>query len=100
MTGADARDALLLAFTELDGYGVLTVAAAPGTAAGVAATLTETLRAVAPHGTGSYAFWLAADEHRFARGGLPPLYTSGPDVDRALTAVLRHQGYEVGNRAA
>ena len=29
MTGADARDALLLAFTELDGYGVLTVAAAP-----------------------------------------------------------------------
>ena len=29
MTGSAARDALLLAFTELDGYGVLTVAAAP-----------------------------------------------------------------------
>jgi hypothetical protein len=96
----DARDTLLLAFTEIDGYGVLTAAGAAGTAAAVAAMLTGTLQVMAPHGMGSYAFWLASDEHRFAGGGLPPVYTSGPDVDRALAAALRHQGYEVGERAA
>ena len=96
----DARDALLLAFTEIDGYGVLTAPGTPGTAAGVAAALTAALHAVAPHGTGSYAFWLASDEHWFAGGRLPPVHTSGPDVDRALAAALWHQGYEVGERAA
>ena len=54
--------------------------------------LARALRAVAPIGMGSYAFWLAADEHRFADGGAPPIYTSGPEVDVALAAAVAHQG--------
>ena len=56
--------------------------------------------AVAPFGLGSYAFWLEADEHRFARGGLPPPYTSGPEVDIALAAALAHQGCPLLDAAA
>ena len=89
----DVRDALLLAFEELSSYGVLTVAGATGETAQVRFELARALMATAPFGLGSYAFWLAADEHRFADGGIPPLYTSGPEVDIALAAALAHQGY-------
>jgi hypothetical protein len=89
----DARDALLLAFAELEAYGVLTVARATGDAAQVRFGLADALRVAAPHGMGSYAFWLADDEHLFDAGGSPPIFTSGPEVDLALAAALAHQGY-------
>lgn len=91
----DIRDALLLAFEELSSYGVLTVPGATGDTAQVRFELARALMAKAPFGLGSYAFWLAVDEHRFAHGGLPPLYTSGPEVDIALAAALAHQGYDI-----
>ena len=89
----DIRDALLLAFEELSSYGVLTVPAATGETAQVRFELARALMAAAPFGLGSYAFWLESDEHLFAEGHRPPLYTSGPEVDVALAAALAHQGY-------
>ena len=59
MATGDARDALLLGFTDIDGYGVLTAPGTPGTAAGVAAASTA-----------------------------------------AVAAALRHQGHDMGQRAA
>jgi len=98
-TDWSTRDALLLAFAELSGYGVLTVPAATGEVAQVRFELARALMAVAPFGLGSYAFWLAADEHRFADGGAPPIYTSGPEVDVALAAALAHQGRSTSHAA-
>ena len=89
----EIRDALLLAFDELFSYGVLTVPAAIGETAQVRFELARALMATAPFGLGSYAFWLESDEHLFAEGHRPPLYTSGPEVDIALAAALAHQGY-------
>jgi hypothetical protein len=94
------RDALLLAFAEMEAYGVLSVAGATGTTAEVRAELAAGLRRVAPGGMGSFAFWLTADEHLFRGGGGPPVHTSGPDVDAALAAALAHQGYALDSRAA
>jgi hypothetical protein len=87
------RDALLLAIEELSSYGVLTVPAATGETAQIRFELARALMATAPFGLGSYAFWLESDEHLFAEGHRPPLYTSGPEVDIALAAALAHQGY-------
>ena len=89
------RDALLLAFAELAGYGIATVAGAGGTADQARAEITAAIQARAPYAIGSYVFWLRTDEWDFAAGGAPPLYTSGPDVDRALAAALAHQGLGV-----
>ena len=88
----NTRDALLLAFTELESYGIAMRADARGTADEVRADLARELAERAPFGLGSYVFWLHADAHHFAGDGLPPLHTSGAEVDRALTAALDHQG--------
>jgi hypothetical protein len=72
---------------------VLTVPAATGETAQIRFELARALMATAPFGLGSYAFWLESDEHLFAEGHRPPLYTSGPEVDIALAAALAHQGY-------
>ena len=90
----NSRDALLLAFAELGGYGIVTVAGAAGSAGQARRDIAAALRERAPHGLGSYVFWLRADEHHFADGGTPPLHTSGREVDRALAAALRHQGFD------
>jgi hypothetical protein len=100
MTDWGIRDALLLAFTELSDYGILTVPAATGEVAQVRYELACALMAAAPFGMGSYAFWLEADEHRFADGDTPPIYTSGPEVDVALAAALAHQGLPPALNAA
>lgn len=94
MTATDwtERDALLLAFAELAGYGIATVAGAGGTAAQARWEVLAALRERAPYALGSFVFWLASDEHLFATGGRPPLHTSGAEVDRALAAALVHQG--------
>ena len=88
----NSRDALLLAFVELESYGIAVRANARGTEDEVRADLARELAERAPFGTGSYVFWLHSDAHRFAGDGLPPLHTSGAEVDRALAAVLHHQG--------
>ena len=88
----DVRDLLLLVFAELGSYGIATAAAAADDEAGVRADLTRSLREQAPYGLGSYVFWLGADEHLLAGGGMPPLFTSGAEVDVALAAALAHQG--------
>ena len=62
-------DALLLAFAELAGYGIATVAGADGTADEARAEIAAAVRARAPYGLGSHVFWLAADERDFAGGG-------------------------------
>jgi hypothetical protein len=98
-TDWSVRDALLLAFTELSDYGILTVPAATDEVAQVRYELASALMAAAPFGMGSYAFWLEADEHRFADGGTPPIYTSGPEVDIALAAALAHQGVPTSQAA-
>lgn len=97
-TAEELRDRLLLAFTELAGYGVATREGAPGPADAVAAELVARLRARHPGAIGSYAFWLRADDGAFECGALPPLYTSGVEVDRALAAALDHQGLAVPTR--
>ena len=58
-TGWTERDALLLAFAELAGYGIVTVAGAAGTAAQARWEILAALRERAPYALGSYVFWLA-----------------------------------------
>jgi hypothetical protein len=93
------RDALLLAFAELAGYGIATVPGA-GTAARARWEILAALRERSPCALGRYVFWGAGDEHLFAGGGRPPLYTSGADVERALAAALTHQGLRADARSA
>jgi hypothetical protein len=87
----DLRDRLLLAFTELAMYAIATeedVRVEPEQARAEIAAL---LRLRAPHGLGSYVFRRCADD----AGPTVPLYTSGPDVDRAVVAVCTHHGLAV-----
>ena len=55
------------------------------------AELAALLRVHAPHGLGSYVFRLRAD----GAGAPVPLYTSGPEVDRAVAAACAHHGLAV-----
>ena len=86
------RDRLLLAFAELEMYGIDAPAAVEVAPARARAAITARLRARAPHGLGSYVFWTRADEDRL--DDLPglPLHTSGPEVNRAVVAALAHHG--------
>jgi hypothetical protein len=86
------RDALLLAFAELAGYGIVTVAGAAGSAAQARSEILAALRERAPYELGCDVFWLAGDEHLFAAGGRPPLHAGGAGVQQALAAALVHQG--------
>jgi len=92
-TALDTRDRLLLAFTELGMYGIEAWPAVPDVPARARARIAALLRQRAPHGLGSYVFWVRADEDRL--GAELPLYTSGPEVDRAVVAVLAHHGLGV-----
>ena len=56
------------------------------------AAITARLRARAPHGLGSYVFWIRADEDRLDDMPGLPLHTSGPEVNRAVVAALAHHG--------
>jgi len=87
-------DRLLLAVAELGMYGIEArggLETTPGRARVELATL---LAARAPHGLGSYVFWLRADEERLGAAALP-LYTSGPEVDRTVVAAFAHHGLTV-----
>jgi hypothetical protein len=86
-----AGDRLLLAVAELGMYGIEVRGGVADTPARARVELATLLAVRAPHGLGSYAFWLRADEGRLDADGLP-LYTSGPEVDRAAVAALAHHG--------
>ena len=56
------RDRLLLAFAELEMYGIDAPAAVEVAPARARAAITARLRARAPHGLGSYVFWTRTGE--------------------------------------
>jgi hypothetical protein len=85
------HDRLLLAVAELGMYGIETRGAVATTPARARVELATLLAARAPHGLGSYVFWLRADEDLLDAAALP-LFTSGPEVDRAVVAALAHHG--------
>ena len=88
-----SRDRLLLAFAELEMYGIAARDAVDAEPGRTRARLSAQLRAGAPHALGSYVFWVRADE---AGGvGQLPLYTSGAEVDRAVVAACAHHGLTV-----
>lgn len=89
-TALGVRDRLLLAFAELGMYGITTQEGVAATPARARAEIAARLRVRAPHGLGSYAFWIRAEEDRLDAG--LPLYTSGPEVDRAVVAACAGHG--------
>ena len=91
-TAPDVRDRLFLALTELAMYGIDAQEAVDATPARARAVTAARLRVHAPYGLGSYVFWVQADADRFDDPAGLPLYTSGPEVDRAVVAALAHHG--------
>jgi hypothetical protein len=87
-------DRLLLAVAELGMYGIEARSGLKTTPGRARVELATLLAARAPHGLGSYVFWLRADEDLLEAAALP-LYTSGPEVDRAVVAALAHHGLTV-----
>ena len=87
------RDRLLLAFAELEMYGIAARDAVDAEPDRTRARLSVQLRARAPHALGSYVFWVRADE----AGAVArlPLHTSGAEVDRAVAAACAHHGLTV-----
>ena len=97
-TGLSVGDRLLLVFAELAMYGVAAeddIRTGPEQAR---AELAALLRMRAPHGLGSYVFRLRADGAGLDAGAPVPLYTSGPEVDRAVAAACAHHGLAVRPR--
>jgi hypothetical protein len=91
--GLAVRDRLLLAFAELAMYGVAAEDDVHTEPEQARAEIAALLRMRAPHGLGSYVFRLRTDEG----GGdtRVALYTSGPEVDRAVVAACAHHGLAV-----
>jgi hypothetical protein len=52
----------------------------------------RTAAGLPPHGLASYVFWVRADEGRLDDPAGLPLYTSGPEVDRAVVAACADPG--------
>jgi hypothetical protein len=85
------HDRLLLAVAELGMYGIEARGGVETTPARARVELATLLAARAPHGLGSYVFWLRADEDLLDAAALP-LHTSSPEVDQAVVAALAHHG--------
>jgi hypothetical protein len=90
-TGLAVGDRLLLVFAELAMYGIAAEDDIRTEPEQARVELAALLRMRAPHGLGSYVFRLRAE------GGLDAvtLYTSGPEVDRAVAAACAHHGLAV-----
>ena len=102
--GLSARDRLLLAFAELGSYGITAEESVDIGPEQARSAIPAPRGRPAPHGLGSYVFWVRADEVAFTadgelRFGLP-LHTSGDEVDRALHAAVAGYGLEVRSGAA
>ena len=99
-TDFGVRDRLLLAVTELTLYGIAVEEAVDAEPDRARTTIAARLRVSAPHGLGSYLFWVRADDRcaddaRANAGVGLPLYTSGPEVERAVAAACAHHGLAV-----
>jgi hypothetical protein len=81
------RDRLMLAFAELDAYGIVATHAAHGSPELTRIAMRSLLLSRYPNGTGAFMFWAAADEDNFDADGMLradlPLYPSGAAEDEA-----------------
>ena len=99
--GLGMRDRLLLAFANLDSYGIAARPHLPGTAEAVHRQVANEVRNEYPHGLGSYVFWLAVDDARFRPdGSLPPtielaLHYGNDDVVPAVIAACADTSIEI-----
>jgi hypothetical protein len=92
-TGLAVGDRLLLAFAELAMYGIATEDDVHTEPEQARAEIAALLRARSPYGLGSYVFRLRTDDGDADTG--VALYTSGPEVDRAVAAACAHHGLAV-----
>ena len=91
--GFTLRDRLLLTFTELALYGIAAEDDVRTEPEQARAEIAAVLRLRSPYGLGSYVFRRRADGTD--SDGPVPLYTSGPEVDRAVVAACAHHGLTV-----
>jgi anti-sigma B factor antagonist len=95
------RDRLLLAFANLNSYGIAAHPHLPGHPEAIHAQLANELRIKYPHGLVSYVFWLATDDTRFRPdGSLPsmselPLHYGSDDVVPAVIAACADMSIEI-----
>jgi anti-anti-sigma factor len=95
------RDRLLLAFANLNSYGIAAHPHLPGRAEAIHGQLANELRTKYPHGLLSYVFWLASDDIRFRPdGSLPsttelPLHYGSDDVVSAVIAACADMSIEI-----
>lgn len=89
------RDRLMLAFTELTMYGIAAQESVDAEPDRARHEIAAGLRMRAPHGLGSFVFWVRADDHRVDTGAEFLVHTSGPEVDRAVTAACARHGLPV-----
>ena len=94
-------DRLLLAFANLNSYGVLAHPHLPGSAEAAHRKVANEVRTKYRHGLGSYVFWLAVDDNRFRLdGSLPstielPLHYGTDDVVPAVIAACAEMSIEI-----
>ena len=99
--GIGMRDRLLLAFANLDSYGITARPHESGSAETVHRRVAVWRRKEYPRGLDSYVFWLADDDARFCSdGNLPagvqlPLHCSNGDVVPAVTAACADVSIEI-----
>lgn len=99
--GLGMRDRLLLAFANLNSYGIDAHPHMPGSAEAVHRQVANEVRTKHPHGLGSYVFWLAVDDTRFRPdGSLPstielPLHYGNDDVVPAVIAACADMSIEI-----
>ena len=100
-----SRDRLLLAFANLQSYGIAAKACLDQTAETAHEDLWVELKATFPHGLGSYVFWLAGDEVLFSSSGdlmdgtELPLHYSTEDVVPGVIAACGDVDIEVVRRS-
>jgi anti-anti-sigma factor len=97
------RDRLLLAFANLNSYGITARPHEPGSVETVHRRVAIWRRMEHPHGLDSYVFWLAADDTRFCSdGNLPagvqlPLHCGSENVVPAVTAACADVSIEISS---
>ena len=95
------RDRLLLAFANLNSYGIIAHPHLPGSAEAAHRQVANEVRIKYPYGLGSYVFWRAADDTRFRPdGSLPsaielPLHYGNDDVVPAVIAACADMSIEI-----
>ena len=99
--GLGMRDRLLLAFANLNSYGIVAHPRLPGSAEAAHRKVADEVRTKYPHGLGSYVFWLAVDDTQFRPDGSLPsaielsLHYGNDDVVPAVIAACADMGIEI-----